>query len=98
MCVCERERERERERESSFCAEYYSYQRKEEHPKTSGGFSLLFRLFFCLLLSVEEKERDLYRGLGFIFLIHKKSSQIKKERERQRERERDFARETERER
>ena len=41
VCVCEREREREREREFLLCGILLYSQRKEEHPKTSGGFSFL---------------------------------------------------------
>jgi hypothetical protein len=36
-----REREREREREFLLCGILLYSQRKEEHPKTSGGFSFL---------------------------------------------------------
>ena len=46
VCVCVRERERERERERRereflLCRILLYSQRKEEHPKTSGGFSFL---------------------------------------------------------
>ena len=44
MCVRERERERERERDEReflLCRILLYSQRKEEHPKTSGGFSFL---------------------------------------------------------
>ena len=96
MCVCVKERERERERESSFCAEYYSYQRKEEHPKTSGGFSFLSKKKSEISLGFRVHLSLIRRGI-----LPQKSSNIRerdRERERERERERDFARETERER
>ena len=104
MCV----RERERERQFLLCRILLYSQRKEEHPKPSGGFSLRFRLFFCLLLlSLWKKKSEI--SLGFrVHLSHSeirgkefyhKSPQRKRERETERERERDFAaRETERER
>ena len=94
-CVCVRERERERERESSFCAEYYSTPRERKNTRKPLA---VWRFFF----SVEEKERDLYTGLGFIFLSFRRrnftTKVLKCKRGTERERERDFARETERER
>jgi hypothetical protein len=86
-----REREREREREFLLCGILLYSQRKEEHPKTSGGFSFL-----------SKKKSEI--SLGFrvhLSLIRRRNfttKVLKYKRGTERERERDFARETERER
>jgi hypothetical protein len=86
-----RERERERERVPSV-------RNTTLLPEKGRTPENLWRFFF----SVEEKERDLYTGLGFIFLSFRRrnftTKVLKYKRGTERERERDFARETERER
>ena len=88
VCVCERERERE----CLLCRILLYSQRKEEHPKTSGGFSFLSKKKSEISLGFRVHLSLIRRGI-----LPQKSSN-KRGTERERERERDFARETERER